>query len=103
MKLQFSLATLLVCVTISAVLCTILAAIPACDSIGLVPQSVALTQGSMNFEFFTHQSFNWHKATAAEIALRLAWAAPLSLAATLAILWAIRRLKSRREKGPPVG
>jgi hypothetical protein len=38
-----------------------------------------------------------------EIGQRLAWAAPLSIAATLAALWAIRRLKSRRENGPPVG
>ena len=29
--------------------------------------------------------------------------APPSIAVTLAVLWAIRRLKSRRENQPPVG
>jgi hypothetical protein len=38
-----------------------------------------------------------------EITFRVAWGGPLAVAATLAILWAIRRLKSRRENGPPVG
>jgi hypothetical protein len=33
----------------------------------------------------------------------LALYGPLSLAATLGVLWLIRRLKSRRENGPPVG
>ena len=33
----------------------------------------------------------------------LAWTGALAIAATLGAPWAIRRLKSRRENGPPVG
>jgi hypothetical protein len=39
---------------------------------------------------------------ASEIATRLALAGPLSIVVTLAALWAIPRLKSRRENEPPV-
>ena len=88
MKLQFSLATLLVCVTVLAVVAAVAAKVPVQAS-GL--------------------EISWYDGTydrppnAAELASRLAWSWPLALAATLGVLWAIRRLKSRRHTEPPVG
>jgi hypothetical protein len=77
---------------------------PACDSkIRLVPQSVAESQGSMNFEFFALHLFNWHRVTAAEFICRLAIWGLLAIACTLAGLGIVRRVKSGRELEPPVG
>jgi hypothetical protein len=42
-------------------------------------------------------------ATQLDLAEQIACAGPLAISATLAAQWAIRRLKSRRHNGPPVG
>jgi hypothetical protein len=77
MKLQFSLATLLVCMTVLA------ADLAACKAI-----KVAVTYTECR------------EPTGLEVAQRFAWSAPLPLAATYCL---IRRLKSRHHTGPPVG
>jgi hypothetical protein len=92
MKLQFSLATLLVCMTVLAVVCA---------SAAMIPVHVQ-TAVSWNGNWPHVDQIN-HSPNPSEVARRLAIGSPLALAATLAILWAIRRLKSRRENGPPVG
>ena len=76
MKLQFSLATLLVCMTVLAV------DLAACKAIKVQ-------------ESYT----DYREPTGLEIAQRFAWTAPLPLAATYCL---IRRLKSRRPTEPPV-
>jgi ABC-type Fe3+ transport system permease subunit len=94
MKLQFSLATLLVCVTVLAVVTAISTTIP----VHQIVHTYATDEWSMQLSGeFDRQPF------VSEITFRVAWGGPLAVAATLAILWAIRRLKSRRENGPPVG
>ncbi len=94
MKLQFSLATLLVCLTVLAVVCGVAAVLPVYFTTRVtnfsVPEAPTMTTDSRS-------------PSATDIAWRLAWAGPIAIAATLATLWTIRRLKSRRENGPPVG
>jgi hypothetical protein len=96
MKLQFSLATLLVCVTVLG------AVAGACLMIDvrLVKQHLAMTPGGSEVEYF---ELIRSKPNAWQAALRMAWSGPLALASTLVVLWLIRRLKSRRENRPPVG
>ena len=94
MRFQFSLATLLVCMTVLAVVAAISTAMP----VHQIVHSYATDEWSMGLTGeFDRQPF------VSEITFRLAWAGPLALAATLAALWSIRRLKSRRENGPPGG
>jgi hypothetical protein len=97
MKLQFSLATLLVCMTVLAVVCTL------AMNIQIHEQRTAMWwSGSI----MRSPPSDWEVSRSpntGEIIWRLAWAAPLSLVATLGVLWAIRRLKSRRENGPRGG
>ena len=95
MKLQFSLATLLVCVTVLAVVAAFAAGIQVHDMTEWQP--IANSK---------HQMFQWTEFDrpphVAEIARRmLIWGSP-TLVATLAVLWSIRRLKSSRENGPPI-
>ena len=86
MKLQFSLATLMVCLTVLAVVCALAATIPVSEDHGV-----------------THVEYFEGPPSLAEMAQRFAtWGLP-SIATTLATLWAIRRLKSRRHAEPPVG
>jgi hypothetical protein len=92
MKLQFSLATLLVCMTVLAVVCAACALVP-------VYFCIDSTRG-FGKQYTTSISF---PPTLLTFAQRLAWSVPLALAATFGVLWAIRRLKSRRHTEPPVG
>ena len=112
MKLQFSLTTLLVCMTVLAVVTAISIFIPTNER----PKSRLFRAGN---DRMVEVSVNWprlvprgyeeidQRLTGApngqDIAWRLAWAAPLSIAGTLSALSAIRRLKSRRHTEPPVG
>jgi hypothetical protein len=86
MKLQFSLATLLVCVTVLAVVCAMKPIVVVEDK----PIS-AVAEPTQRPPF------------PSEIAGRMAAWRPLSIAITLGGLWIIRRLKSRRHTDPPVG
>jgi hypothetical protein len=88
MKLLFSLATLLICMTVLAV----------------VKENLVIESGSLSSE--ARIDINrpyWRMRESAEIAIRLAIYGPLSLAATLGVLWTIRRLKSSRHTEPPDG
>jgi hypothetical protein len=101
MKLQFSLATLLVCMTVLAVVCTIAISVPVHEKeFGITPPPPA---GSPRGPYVWIELPETHPPTASAIASRLALWGPPAVAATLGVLWTIRRLKSRRENGPPVG
>jgi hypothetical protein len=99
MKLQFSLARLLVCVTVLAVVgafsvrCRVVA-----ESIDMrLPASTYSLDVSKSSITFLRPP------ASAEVALRFVyWGIP-AVACTLGGLWAIRRLKSRRHNEPPVG
>jgi hypothetical protein len=107
MKLQFSLATLLVCVTVLAVVCGVSINLPVYTHRTRMTTTVFYKDGKPDYgnqinsapETVTESL----PPTGPEIVRRIAWAGPLSIAATLAVLWSIRRLKSRRENGPPGG
>ena len=66
----------------------------------LVKHHLAMTPGGREVEYF---DLIRSKPNAWQAALRMAWSEPLAIAATLATLWAICRLKSRRHIEPPVG
>ena len=89
MKLQFSLATLLVCMTVLAVVTAICAMKPI-----VVVEDKPISAVAEPIQ---------RPPSLSETAGRMAAWGPLSMAVTLAALWAIRRLKSRRQNGPPVG
>jgi hypothetical protein len=89
MKLQFSLATLLICMTVLAVVA----------AIGTAFQVHYRTLGMM-----TGFIYEWSgPPSASELVWRIILWGPVAIAATLGVLWAIRRLKSRRHTEPPVG
>ena len=104
MKLQFSLATLLVCMTVLAVVTAVSIAIPINEN----PKSRLYRAGN---DRIVEVSVNWprpvprgfkeidQRLTRAPNGEELAWRimlwAPMSMFATFAMLWTIRRLKSR--------
>jgi hypothetical protein len=94
MRFQFSLATLLVCITVLAVVAAISIKIPVSGR-ELIPDPVPFGL-EVWFPFSRPPKL-------VDIALRMALWGPVAVTATLAVLWAIRRLKFRRENGPPVG
>ena len=96
MKLQFSLATLLVCMTVLAIVCTV------CAKINVVEQ-VEPELGTLRFRLRNAVVTVVRQPTASEAAWRVALWGPPAVVGTLAIFWAIRRLKSRRHTEPPVG
>jgi hypothetical protein len=96
MKLQFSLVTLLVCMT---VLGTVAGACLMID-ISLVKHHLAMTPGGSEVEYF---ELIRSKPNAGQAALRMAWSEPLAVAATLAVLSLVRSLKSRSHTQPPIG
>ncbi len=86
MKLpRFSLATLLVCVTVLAVVCAAAIEIPVRQ---IVFKEFVGPAGVGRAEHVRYDP-----PTARDFALRLAWAGPLSIAAALTALWFIRRLR----------
>jgi hypothetical protein len=80
MKFQFSLATILICTAVLAMVsCTATKA--------WVYETIPITPTSP----FSPSTFdNVRKPTNSEIALRIVWAAPLAIAATLLVLWIAR-------------
>jgi len=95
MKLQFSLTTLLVCMTVLAVVCAASIAIPMREVVQgpvyLIPKPV-------------YESTEITRSpTVAETVRRIAIWSPAAIAGTLAGLCIVRRLKSRRHTEPPVG
>jgi hypothetical protein len=101
MKLQFSLATLLVCLTVPAVVCALAVEIDVAET------RINFTAGSIMrpTDSWEHQriAIIHRPPTALEMIERIfMWGIP-ALITTLAVLWSIRRLKSRRHTEPPVG
>ena len=102
MKLQFSLATLLVCVTVLAVVCAIAAFVPVHESRVYGMRASLSPNGIATITFIDAEFLN-RSPTELEIVCRnLIWGPP-SIAGILAVLWSIRRLKSRRHTEPPGG
>jgi hypothetical protein len=103
MKLQFSLATLLVAVTLICVIASI-ASLAFCIKIHEPMERTSYwssNNGGISIESI-RQPYD-RSPTLLEFARRMAlWGTP-AITGTVGLLWAIRRLKSRREKGPPVG
>ena len=96
MKLQFSLATLLVCVTVLAVVCSIAGRIKVHQP--AVTRSIVVSGSNISGTFRPARD---RPPITSEVAERVAlWGIP-SIATTLAILWLIRRL--RQPNRPPVG
>jgi hypothetical protein len=90
MRFQFSLATLLVCMTVLAVVIAICAAIPVTDFVN--------TEDPFALAMEIHRS-----PTLGEMAFRVSTWGVLAIANTIAALWTISRLKSGRHTEPPVG
>jgi hypothetical protein len=87
MKLQFSLATLLVCLTVFSVVAGICASRPVDQfAVGTIMDQEPMRTPNVR-----------------EVFWRMAYWEPPILAATLGVLWTIRRLKSRRHNESPVG
>ena len=89
MKLQFSLATLLICMTVLAVVIAICAAIPVSEFVN--------TEDPFAMPMEIHRS-----PTLGEMAFRVSTWGVLAIANTIAALWTIRHLKSDRHNGPLV-
>ena len=77
--------------TVLAVVCAISIKIPA---INMVIDPDPFSSGFVPFS---------RPPTLSEIVVRTALWGPLAIAGTLAVVWIVRRLKSRREIEPPVG
>jgi hypothetical protein len=103
MKLQFSLATLLVCMTVLAVVCAASIALPVSEwqpSPASVRGRAAMMPDGATLTVFYRLT---RPPNGADVAWRMAlWGIP-AVAATLGVPWTIRRLKSRRHTEPPVG
>jgi len=96
MKLQFSLATMLVCVTMLAGDLALATAIPVKETI-----FICFTPDANPRPGDDKQTYS-RPPTDGEIVSRLLIVLPLSIAPPLCALWLIRRLKSRGENGQPV-
>jgi hypothetical protein len=103
MKLQFSLATLLVCMTVLAVACAVAVSVPVYEKSFVRISGSYPNFGGGSATAFETVDTDRHPPTAKPVVRRLSWSAPLALTVTLGVLWIIRRLKSRRHTGPPVG
>jgi hypothetical protein len=97
MKFQFSLATLLVCTTVLAVVCAFAVSVPV--RLRHWDQRVA----NLGAKYHPSDQSVERSPTPEDIGIRLTTWGPLAIVATLAILWAIRRLKSRCHTELPVG
>jgi hypothetical protein len=94
MRFQFSLATLLVCMTVLAVVAALSVGVPFYMTTWIPDRSFGDSGGFFEISY---------PITGWEIARRFVlWGTPAT-AATLGTLWAIRRLKSRRRTEPPGG
>ena len=96
MKLQFSLATLLVCMTVLAVVCCIAAVIP-------VHESAVTSPSGPPFDLAFGPIVNLRRRPELnEVIQRVATFGLPAVGIAIVALWTIRRLKSRHTE-PPVG
>ena len=95
MKLQFSLATLLVCMTVLAVTCAIAALIPKHTEIQFTVIHDVFSNGRMRGIPEERTAISDGPPSVIDIGGRFAVWGPCSIAATFVALWTIRRLKSR--------
>ena len=101
MKLQFSLATLLVCMPIAGLVGTACISIPINERANASYTAAVIPGDPTLYRVHVH---GWHRPpTVEEVLARAVLAEPLAIAAALGVLWATRRLKSRRQNEPPVG
>jgi hypothetical protein len=101
-KLQFSLATLLVCMTVLAMVCVLAVTVSdlGITEEGVDPPRIDATGALLQT---LHHAYFQHSPSAGAIAARLALWWPISIVTSLGALNMIRRLKSRRENVPAVG
>jgi hypothetical protein len=108
MKLQFSLATLLVCMTVLGVVCAVAASIHVRKALTswdqLEIRGARLDHPSGSLKQLPRprplgQTFT-RPPSLEDIVMRMTVWGPLAIGAAL---WLMRRLKSHRENGPPVG
>jgi hypothetical protein len=105
MKLQFSLATLLVCMTVLAIVLEVSIREPVYEFESIQPDVRLVSGKHYPPRFVPHPlaTFWVHDPGIGDVLFRVAWAGPIAIAVTLGALWAVRRLKSRRHFEPPVG
>ena len=97
MKLQFSLATLLVCVTVLAVVCCIAAVIP-------VHEFAVTSPSGPPFDSAFGPIVNLRRRPElSEVIQRATMFGLPAVGIAIVALWLIRRLKSRRHTEPPGG
>jgi hypothetical protein len=96
MKLQFSLATLLICMTVLAVVCAF------AISVKVFKPAVKFVLPGDTSEHIARKAL-YRTLTVAEVTLRIVLWGASAIAATLIVLRVIGRLKSRRHTEPPVG
>ena len=101
MKFQFSLATLLAVTSALAIDCAVCALIRV-PEITVTETIPGIKNMPASDEIMTSTTGE-HAPNLAELSGRVEWSAPLALAATLGVMWAIRRTKSRRHTEPLVG
>jgi hypothetical protein len=103
MIFQFSLATLLVCTTVLAVVSAVAVRLDVDEwTRGTVTETHIINGTPINVTR-TVSFGSIRRPMASDVAWRLIWWGGPAIAATLAMLWLVRRMKSRRENGPPVG
>jgi hypothetical protein len=98
MRIQFSLATLLICMTVLAVVCAAAVAFPVKEKIMRTTQVISPS----GIRVASTKVSDSRPPTGWDIMRRMTILGTPATAATLAVLWAIRRLKSRRHTEPPV-
>ena len=96
MKLQFSLATLLIGLTVLAVVIAISAKIPVWLSVHRVTYENGL------YTSYADMVLVPKSPKLNDILWRSAFFGMPAIVASLGVLWAVRRLKSRRHAEPPV-
>ena len=96
MKLQFSLATLLICMTVLAVVCAVSLTLPVYETtrVGLVPPW--FSPDGISQPKLTESIYDEHQPTGSDVIRRLAIWWPPALATALGVLWIVRRLKSHQ-------
>jgi hypothetical protein len=104
MKLQFSLATLLVCVTMFAAVCAFAIHYPVVDiAIDDGPFGDPLPAGAKIISVAKNHTTFERPPNVREIALRFVKWGTAAVVVMLGTPWLIRRQKSRRHTEPPVG